>query len=48
MNWRHAYRATYGSVIEKFPADKRMVESFYWRGQDAEEAAEEKKEEGTT
>ncbi len=48
MNWRHAYRATYGSVIEKFPADKRMVESFYWRAQDSEEATEEKKEEGTT
>ncbi len=42
LDWRHGYRGTYGSVVEAFPADKRLQESFFQRErEDAEpESAE--------
>ncbi len=33
--WRNSYRSVFGGLTERFPADKALVESFFWRETEA-------------
>lgn len=40
VDWRHAYRGTYGALVENCPADKRLIESFFYREREEAEETE--------